>query len=115
MPGQNTAGGVVWADRDKAFGALRALDVMTGELKWEFRYPQANLAGVMSTASGLVFTGDQEGNFIAFDSASDEELWHYQTGTSIWGAAPMTYMLDGRQHVLIPSGSVLFSFALPAN
>ncbi len=56
-------------------------------MRWEFQYPQANLAGVMSTASGLVFTGDQEGNFIAFDSATGEELWHYQTGTSIWGAA----------------------------
>ena len=112
-PGQNTAGGVVWADRDKAYGALRALDALTGDLKWEFRYPQANLAGVMSTAAGLVFTGDQEGNFIAFDSASGRELWHYQTGTSIWGAAAMTYLLDGRQYVLIPSGSVLFAFALP--
>jgi alcohol dehydrogenase (cytochrome c) len=105
----------VWADRDQAFGALRAIDAMTGEMEWEFRYPQPNLAGVMSTASGLVFTGDQEGNFIALDSTSGEELWHYQTGTSIWGAAAMTYMLDGRQHVLIPSGSVLFSFALPQN
>jgi alcohol dehydrogenase (cytochrome c) len=113
VPGQNTAGGVVWADRDKAFGALRAIDVTTGALRWEFQYPQPNLAGVMSTASGLVFTGDQEGNFIAFDSVTGEELWHYQTGTSIWGAAPMTFMLDGRQHVLIPSGSVLFAFALP--
>jgi alcohol dehydrogenase (cytochrome c) len=113
VPGQNTAGGVVWADRDKAFGALRAIDVGTGDVRWEFRYPQPNLAGVMSTASGLVFTGDQEGNFIAFDSATGDELWHYQTGTSIWGAAAMTYMLDGRQYVLIPSGSVLFAFALP--
>ena len=112
-PGQNTAGGVVWADRDKAFGALRAIDVTTGDLRWEFRYPQANLAGVMSTASGLVFTGDQEGNFIAFDSATGKELWHYQTGTSIWGAAPMTFMQDGRQFVLVASGSVLFAFALP--
>ena len=111
--GQNTAGGVVWADRDKAFGALRALDATTGEMKWEFRYPQSNLAGVMSTAAGLVFSGDQEGNFIAFDSATGKELWHYQTGTSIWGAAAMTYMLDGRQQVLIASGSVLFAFALP--
>ena len=113
VPGQNTVGGVVWADRDRAFGALRAIDVTTGEMKWEFRYPQSNLAGVMSTASGLVFSGDQEGNFIAFDAASGQELWHYQTGTSIWGAAAMTYMLDGRQQVLISSGSVLFSFALP--
>jgi alcohol dehydrogenase (cytochrome c) len=114
-PGQVTVGGVVWADRDQAFGALRAIDVMTGDVRWEFRYPQPNLAGVMSTAAGLVFAGDQEGNFIAFDSATGESLWHYQTGTSIWGAAAMTHMLDGRQHVLIPSGSVLFSFALPAN
>jgi alcohol dehydrogenase (cytochrome c) len=113
VPGQNTVGGVVWADRDRAFGALRALDATTGEMKWEFRYPQANLAGVMSTASGLVFSGDQEGNFIAFDSATGKELWHYQTGTSIWGAAAMTYLLDGRQQVLIASGSVLFAFALP--
>jgi alcohol dehydrogenase (cytochrome c) len=113
VPGQNTVGGVVWADRDRAFGALRAIDVMTGEMKWEFRYPQANLAGVLSTASGLVFSGDQEGNFIAFDAASGEERWHYQTGTSIWGAAAMTYLLDGRQQVLIASGSALFSFALP--
>jgi alcohol dehydrogenase (cytochrome c) len=113
VPGQATTGGVVWADRDRAFGALRAIDVTTGDIEWEFRYPQPNLAGVMSTAGGLVFAGDQEGNFSAFDSSSGEELWHYQTGTSIWGAAAMTFMLDGRQHVLIPSGSVLFAFALP--
>jgi alcohol dehydrogenase (cytochrome c) len=114
VPGEITPGGVTWIDRDKQFGALRALDARTGDLKWEFRYPQANLAGVMSTASGLVFSGDQEGNFIAFDAATGRELWHYQTGTSIWGAAPMTYMLDGRQQVLIASGAALISFALPA-
>jgi alcohol dehydrogenase (cytochrome c) len=114
-PGQLTPGGVVWADRDREYGALRALDVLTGELSWEFRYPLPNMSGVMSTAAGLVFAGDQEGNFIAFDSATGRDLWHYQTGTSIWGAAAMTYMLEGRQYVLIPSGSVLFAFALPEN
>jgi alcohol dehydrogenase (cytochrome c) len=114
-PGQITPGGVVWNDRDQSYGALRALDVTTGKQRWEFRYPQPNLAGVMSTASGLVFSGDQEGNFIAFESETGRELWHYQTGASIWGAAAMSYMLDGRQHVLIPSGSVLFAFALPSN
>jgi alcohol dehydrogenase (cytochrome c) len=113
VPGEITPGGVTWIDRDKQYGALRALDARTGELKWEFRYPQANLAGVMSTAAGLVFSGDQEGNFIAFDAANGRELWHYQTGTSIWGAAPMTFMLDGRQQVLIASGATLISFALP--
>jgi alcohol dehydrogenase (cytochrome c) len=84
----------------------------TGERRWEFRYPSATMAGVMSTASGLVFAGDNEGNFIAFDSRTGEHLWHYPTGTAIWGAAAMTHVLDGRQHVLIPSGGTLIAFAL---
>jgi alcohol dehydrogenase (cytochrome c) len=112
-PGEITPGGVTWIDREHQYGALRALDARTGELRWEFRYPQPNLAGVMSTASGLVFSGDQEGNFNAFDAATGKPLWHYQTGTSVWGAAPMTYMLDGRQQVLIASGAALVSFSLP--
>ena len=71
------------------------------------------MAGVMSTASGLVFAGDNEGNFMAFDARTGKNLWHYPTGTPIWGAAAMTYMLDGRQHVLIASGTTLLAFALP--
>ena len=72
------------------------------------------MAGVLSTASGVVFAGDNEGNFMAFESRSGRNLWHYPTGSPIWGAAAMTYMLDGRQHVLIASGTTLLSFALPA-
>ena len=74
---------------------------------------QPTMAGVMSTASGLVFAGDNEGNFMAFDSRTGKNLWRYSTGTPIWGAAPMTYMLDGRQYVVIASGTTLLSFALP--
>ncbi len=111
-PGQVSVGGVVWADRDRAYGALRAIEATTGAVLWEFRYPTPTLAGVMSTASGLVFAGDNEGNFSAFASATGENLWHYQTGTSVWGAAAMTYMLEGRQHVLIPAGGTLTAFAL---
>ena len=86
----------------------------TGERRWEFAYPSPSMAGVMSTASGLVFAGDNEGNFMAFESRTGKHLWRYQTGSPIWGAAAMTYMLDGRQQVLIPSGTTLMSFALPA-
>ena len=92
---------------------MRAIDAVTGERKWEFRYPQPTMAGVMSTASGLVFAGDNEGNFMAFDARTGKNLWRYPTGTPIWGAAAMTYMLDGRQHVVIASGTTLLSFALP--
>ncbi len=66
----------------------------------------------MSTASGLVFAGDHEGNFMAFDARSGEALWHYPTGSRIWGAAAMTHLLDGRQHVVIASGTTLVAFAL---
>jgi alcohol dehydrogenase (cytochrome c) len=66
----------------------------------------------MSTASGVVFAGDHEGNFMAFDARTGEALWHYQTGFAIWGAAAMTHTVDGRQHVLIPSGATLTAFAL---
>ncbi|MGD2045213.1 MAG: PQQ-dependent dehydrogenase, methanol/ethanol family [Gemmatimonadota bacterium] len=113
IPGQQSTGGVIWMDLAEGWAALRALDPRTGEIVWEFPYTSPTFAGVMSTASGLVFGGDHEGNFIAFDSATGEDLWHYQTGSRIWGAGAMTFMLDGRQMVLIPSGSTLVAFALP--
>ena len=113
MAGQQSTGGVIWIDNDQGWSALRALDPRTGDTKWEFRYPSPTFAGVMTTASGVTFAGDHEGNFIAFDSATGEHLWHYQTGSRIWGTGAMTFMLDGRQMVVIPSGSTLVAFALP--
>ncbi len=101
------------ADRLYDYGALRAIDPSTGGRKWEVKYTTPALAGVMSTASGLVFAGDNEGNFIAVDARSGTPLWHYPTGAPIWGAAATTFLVDGRQFVLIPSGTTLTAFALP--
>jgi len=115
VPGRQNFGGVVRVDREKAYGALRALDPATGERRWEFRYPSPSMAGVMTTASGLVFAGDNEGNLMAFDARTGANLWRYPTGNPIWGAAPMTYLLDGRQRVVIASGATLVSFALPGS
>jgi alcohol dehydrogenase (cytochrome c) len=112
VAGERTTGGLVWVDREQGYGALRAIDIHTGERRWEFRYTSPTMAGVMSTASGVVFAGDHEGNFMAFDAGTGEPLWHYQTGFAIWGAAAMTHTVDGRQHVLIPSGATLTAFAL---
>jgi alcohol dehydrogenase (cytochrome c) len=114
VPGRSTTGGAVRVvDASKAYGALRAIDPTTGERRWEFRYTSPTMAGVMTTASGLVFAGDHEGNIMAFDARTGKNLWRYQTGSPIWGAAPMTYMLDGRQRVVIASGTTLISLALP--
>jgi alcohol dehydrogenase (cytochrome c) len=97
---------------DPDYGAVRAIDVRTGAVQWEFRLPTPSLAGVMSTASGLVFAGDNEGIFHAFDARSGKELWSYRMGSLIWGAAPTTVMLDKRQLVLLPSGNTLVAFGL---
>jgi alcohol dehydrogenase (cytochrome c) len=101
------------ADRGTGYGALRAIDPKTGERRWEFRHQTASQAGVMSTASGLVFTGDSQGNVMAFDAGTGKNLWRYQTGSSLAGLAAVTYILDGRQFILVPSGATLTAFALP--
>jgi alcohol dehydrogenase (cytochrome c) len=112
-PGRFSLSGTVRRDLGKAYGALRAIDASTGERRWEFKFPSPSFAGLLSTASGLVFGGDNEGNFMAFDARTGTNVWHYQTGSPIWGGAPMTYMLDGRQYVVIGSGSAITVFALP--
>ena len=67
---------------------------------------------MLSTAGGLVFTGDAEGNFMALDAASGKILWHFQCGASVY-ASPMSYAMDGRQYVAIAAGTTLFAFGLP--
>lgn len=100
-------------DAEHSYGVLRAIDPTTVERKWEFKYPTPTMAGVMSTASGVVFAGDNEGNFMAFEARTGKNLWFYPTGSPIWGATAMTYTVDGRQQVLIGSGTTVTAFALP--
>ena len=94
------------------WGALRALDPATGKLKWEWKHTSPTWAGVLSTAGGLVFTGDAEGNFIALEAASGKVLWHFQCGASVF-ASPMSFAIDGKQYVAVAAGSALFAFGLP--
>jgi len=70
------------------------------------------MAGVLSTETNLIFGGDMDGNFMAFDAASGKNLWHFQTGNTIY-ASPITYMLDGKQYVVLGSGTSVYAFALP--
>ncbi len=112
-PGRGLMGGTVQRYADRSYGVLRAIDPVTVERKWEFKYETPTMAGVMSTASGVVFAGDNEGNFMAFNAKTGKNLWFYPTGSPIWGAAAMTYMLDGKQQVVIGSGTSLVAFGLP--
>jgi hypothetical protein len=88
------------------YGALRAIDPDTGKIKWEWKHPSPTWSGVLSTAGGVVFTGDAEGNFIALDAASGKALWHFQCGASVY-SSPMTYAVDGKQYVAVAAGTAL--------
>jgi glucose dehydrogenase len=112
--GDRTMGGTVALVLEpKRAGALRAIDPVTGERKWEVLYGDAGWAGVLATAGGIVFSGDHEGLFFAADSQTGQRLFQFQTGAAIY-APPTSYAIDGRQYVVIPSGANLTAFALPA-
>jgi alcohol dehydrogenase (cytochrome c) len=101
-------------DRDTApYGALRAIDPATGDRKWEFKYLSPSTAGLLTTASGLIFSGDADGNLLALESKTGKLLWRYQMGATLHGTSPVTYMLDGRQQLLVPAGTTLTAWALP--
>ena len=99
-------------ENEKDWGAVRAIDPQTGDIKWEYKFTAAPWAGNLSTAGGVVFTGDIDGNFIALDAHTGKALWHFQLGAGI-NAAAMTYSIEGKQYVIIPSGGALFAFGLP--
>ena len=107
------AGQRVRSGDNAPYGALRALNPVTGERKWEFRYMDPSTSGLLTTASGLVFSGDADGYLLAIDSGSGKLLWRYQMGANMHGTSPITYMVDGRQHLLVPAGTTLTAWALP--
>jgi alcohol dehydrogenase (cytochrome c) len=86
-----------------AYGKVMAIQPNTGEVAWEVKTRSPMGAGMLATAGGLVFTGDAEGNFAAYDAENGGLLWSYQRGSGI-RAEPITYRLDGRQYIAIPSG-----------
>jgi len=93
-------------------GFLKAIDPTTGEVKWKFQHTSPTWSGVLSTAGGLVFSGDAEGNCIAFDAASGKPLWHFQMGGAVY-APPMAFSVDGKEYVAIAAGSAVYAFGLP--
>jgi len=88
---------------NEASGSFKAIDVRTGDIKWEVDTRSPMVAGVLATGGGLVFTGDAEGFFTAYDAESGEALWYYQCGSG-HHASPITYELDGRQYIAVCSG-----------
>jgi len=114
QPGQSYYGGSTRQAQDEsAQKVLRAIDVKTGRIAWELPQtgPANSWGGTLTTASGLVFFGDDSGAFRAVDASSGKPLWQFQTH-NLWKASPMTYVFDGLQHVAVASGPNILSFAV---
>jgi alcohol dehydrogenase (cytochrome c) len=105
-----------WAGADYGVwgkGVLEAIDYRTGKIRWNHELGAGGSgAGVLTTDSGLTFTGDAHGNVLALATSDGKTLWHAGAGARM-ETSPITYELDGRQYVVTSSGSVVFAWALP--
>lgn len=97
---------------DSAQGAVKALDPVSGRERWSFPLFSPPWAGLLSTGGGLLFGGSNEGQFFALDALTGRPLWNFQTGGMI-NANPMSFAVEGRQHVAVAAGSALLVFSLP--
>jgi len=94
------------------FAAIRAVDPQTGEKKWDYRLSAPSTeAGILTTASDMLFSGGRDGAFYALDARDGKLLWETNLGPSV-AAGPITYAVNGKQYVSIQAGSALFTFSL---
>ncbi len=105
-----------WGGRDQNLWAesqIRAIDYRTGAIRWSHDIGSGEgRTGILTTAGGVLFSGDNSDNLLALDAATGKTLWHVNAGAGS-DSSPMTYMLDGRQYVLYGVGDMIFTFALP--
>ncbi len=97
---------------DEVFSSIVAWDPKAGERKWTYKMSaQSTEGGVLTTASNLLFSGGRDGQFFALDAATGKLLWETNLGPSI-AAAPITYVVNGRQFVSIQCGNSLYTFGI---
>jgi alcohol dehydrogenase (cytochrome c) len=102
------------ATNEDVFSSIVAMDPNTGERKWTHRLAAPSTeAGILTTASNLLFSGDRDGDFYALDAVTGQKIWETNLGRGrSVSAGPMTWMVNGKQYVSIQAGSALFTFSL---
>lgn len=84
-------------------GNVTAVDYNTGKIRWQVKTPQPMIGGILATAGGVVFTGEANGWFKAYDSSNGSELWRFQCGAGV-NAPPASYTLGGKQYIVVAAG-----------
>ncbi|MGI9426851.1 MAG: pyrroloquinoline quinone-dependent dehydrogenase [Hyphomicrobiaceae bacterium] len=88
---------------EQQWGNVTAVDYHTGKIRWKVKTQQPMIGGILATAGGLVFTGEGNGLFKAYDSATGGELWRFQAGAGV-NAPPASYSVDGKQYIVVGAG-----------
>jgi len=109
---------------EKQFGTFTAINLNTGKRAWQVKTDQPMIGGALATAGNLVFTGEGNGHFNAYDARTGKTLWSF-TGGAGCNAPPVTYSLDGKQYIAVacggnyqlgyPLGDAVMVFALPGS
>lgn len=85
------------------YGLLSALDLDTGKIVWQHRTANPLLGGILSTQTGLVFSGEGSGELFALDSKTGQTLWSGRSEAGV-NAPPISYEIDGRQYIAVAAG-----------
>jgi PQQ-dependent dehydrogenase (methanol/ethanol family) len=88
---------------EQQWGQLVAVNLDTGKIAWKAKTPQPLIGGVLATAGGVVFNGEANGWFKAYESSTGKELWKYNCGAGV-NAPAVSYMVDGKQYVAVAAG-----------
>ncbi len=103
-PGEPWIGGSLrYLPNEPQWGTVAAIEPLSGQIRWQRQLPRPNLSGLLATAGDLLFAGEADGGFDAFDARSGELVWRYPTGAGVSGGA-MTYSIDGVQYIAVASG-----------
>jgi PQQ-dependent dehydrogenase (methanol/ethanol family) len=85
------------------YGHLDARDPITGDKKWEVRFPEPPMASIMSTAGNLVFVPDSRGTVHAYNATTGAELWNHSDGVGHQGGI-ISYAAGGKQYIAVIAG-----------
>jgi glucose dehydrogenase len=106
-PGKNGEPPIRYASSEPVdearWGLLSAIDLRTGKIAWQQKTEQPLVGGVLATAGSLVFTGEGNGNFNAYDQQTGALLWQAKADAGV-NAPPIAYEIDGVQYVAVAAG-----------
>ena len=88
---------------EEQWGNVTAVNYNTGRIRWQDKTPQPMIGGILATAGGLVFAGEGNGRFKAYDAETGAMLWSFQAGAGV-NAPPSSYTVDGKQYIVVAAG-----------